>query len=79
MGSEKGTVNGERETPLMSADALKDDTAPANDRVMEQPKKPSMWKRMADKLGLSIPVVLMMVKYVVPEWSASLAQNHIQR
>jgi hypothetical protein len=79
MDSEKGTANRERQTPLLSTDALKDDPTPANDRIMERLKKPSMWRRMVDKLGLSIPVVVMMVKYVVLEWSPSLAQNHIQR
>ena len=78
MDSEKGTTNGERQTPLLSTDALKDDPTPANDRTMERLKKPSVWKRMAGKLGLSIPVVMMMVKYVVLERSASWAQNHIQ-
>jgi len=79
MDSEKGTANGERQTPLLSTDAFENDPTLANDRIMEPLKKPSMWRRMADKLGLSIPVVMMMVKYVVPEWSASLAQSHIQR
>jgi hypothetical protein len=79
MDSEKGTANGGRQTPLLSTDALKDDPTPANDRIIERLKKPSIWRRMVDKLGLSTPIVVMMVKYVVPEWSASLAQNHIQR
>jgi hypothetical protein len=73
MDSEKGAANGARQTPLLSTDALKDDPTPANDRTMERPKNPSVWKRIADKLGLSIPVVIMMAKYVVPEWSASWA------
>jgi hypothetical protein len=73
MDSEKGAANGARQTPLLSTDALKDDPTPANDRTMERLKKPSVWKRIADKLGLSIPVVIMMAKYVVPEWSASWA------
>jgi hypothetical protein len=72
MDSEKGTANEKRQTPSLSTDALNDDPSPANDHVMERLKKPSIWKRMADKLGLSIPVVIMMAKYVVPEWSASL-------
>jgi hypothetical protein len=79
MDSEKGTAIGERQTALLSTDALKNDSTPANDGIMERVKKPSMWRRMAGKLGLSIPVVMMMAKYVVPEWSASLPQNHIQR
>jgi hypothetical protein len=79
MDFEKGTANGERQTPLLSTDALKDNPTPANDHTMEQLKKPSVWKRMADKLGLSIPVVMMMVKYVLPERCASWAQNYIQR
>lgn len=79
MDSEKGTAIGERQTPLLSTDTLKNDPTPANDRIMERLKKPSMWRKMVDKLGLSIPIVMMMVKYVVPEWSASLAHNHIQR
>jgi hypothetical protein len=69
MDSEKGAANGARQ----STDALKDDPTPANDRTMERVKKPSVWKRIADKLGLSIPIVIMMAKYVVPEWSASWA------
>jgi hypothetical protein len=66
MDSEKGTAKGERQTPLLGTDALKDDPPPANDRIMERLKRPSMWKRIADKLGLSIPVVVMMAKYAAP-------------
>lgn len=51
---------------------MKDDPTPANYRTMERLKKPSVWKRVVDKLGLSIPVVMMMVKYVVPEWACLL-------
>ena len=67
MDSEKGTANGERQAPLLSTDAFKNGPTLANDRIMERLKKPSMWRRMVDKLGLSIPVVIMMVKYVVPQ------------
>jgi hypothetical protein len=70
MDSEKGTANRARQTPLLSTNVLKDDPMPANGHTMERPKKPSVWKRMADKLGLSIPIVVMMAKYVVPERSA---------
>jgi hypothetical protein len=66
MGSEQLLANGERQTSFLSADALKEEPTPASDYTMEQPKKPSVWKRMADKLGLNAPLVIMMAKYVAP-------------
>jgi hypothetical protein len=33
----------------------------------EQPKKRPIWKKAAEKLGLSLPVVLMMAKYVLQQ------------
>jgi hypothetical protein len=35
--------------------------------MQQQPKKRPIWKRAAEKLGLSIPLVLMMAKYVLQQ------------
>ena len=80
MDPEKGTTNGERQTPLLSTDTLGNDPTPASDHIMGRVKKPSMWRRMVGKLGLSLPVVLMMVKYVVPRmvwppWGTTIFQR----
>lgn len=34
---------------------------------MESPKLASMWKKIQAKLGLNIPIVLLMFKYALPK------------
>lgn len=35
--------------------------------IMESPRLESMWKKIKAKLGLNIPIVLLMFKYAFPE------------
>jgi hypothetical protein len=46
----------------------------AEDDARAQPKGPSIWKKITDKLGLNVPIMLMMVKYVASEASSSVNQ-----
>jgi hypothetical protein len=44
---------------------------PVQDNAIAQTKSSSIWKRIADKLGINIPILLMMIKYATAHWSAS--------
>jgi hypothetical protein len=57
-------MDGKRGTSTTPSTSVKDDTRAAEDNAMTTSKPPSMWKKTAQKLGLSIPFLIMMFKYV---------------
>ena len=46
----------------------------AGDDARAQPKGPSIWKKITERLGLNVPIVLMMAKYVASEAPISVNQ-----